>query len=153
MSQAGLLTYSRFMSFPFRPTKQWMQHVMKRIKEFTAAGLSGTLTPFPFHPVGRLANRAPEQRQRYTFSFFRASVLAVFILKFPDFTIRKTIKKLIIIRLLIQFTKTKRPKVSQNKKHVCNRIKSGLRKGQALCHKPKENLSPNSKLKFNGFSL
>ena len=71
MSQAGLLTYSRFMSFPFRPTKQWMQHVMKRIKEFTAAGLSGTLTPFPFHPVGRLANRAPEQRQRYTFSFFR----------------------------------------------------------------------------------
>ena len=43
MSQAGLLTYSRFMSFPFRPTKQWMQYVMKRIKEFTAAGLSGTL--------------------------------------------------------------------------------------------------------------
>lgn len=32
MSQAGLLTYSRFMSFPFRPTKQWMQYVMKRIK-------------------------------------------------------------------------------------------------------------------------
>ena len=27
---AGLLTYSRFMSFPFRPTKQWMQYVMKR---------------------------------------------------------------------------------------------------------------------------
>lgn len=99
MSQAGLLTYSRFMSFPFRPTKQWMQHVMKRIKEFTAAGLSGTLTPFPFHPVGRLANRAPEQRQRYTFSFFRASVLSVFILKFPDFTIHKIIKILIIIRL------------------------------------------------------
>ena len=61
MSQAGLLTYSRFMSFPFRPTKQWMQYVMRRIKEFTAAGLSGTLTPFPFHFVGRLANRAPEQ--------------------------------------------------------------------------------------------
>ena len=61
MSQAGLLTYARFMSFPFRPTKQWMQYVMKRIKEFTAAGLSGTLTPFPFHSVGRLANRAPEQ--------------------------------------------------------------------------------------------
>ena len=53
MSQAGLLTYSRFMSFPFRPTKQWMQYVMKRIKEFTAAGLSGTLTPFPFHPAAR----------------------------------------------------------------------------------------------------
>ena len=85
MSQAGLLTYSRFMSFPFRPTKQWMQYVMKRIKEFTAAGLSGTLTPFLFtlsadRQTGHLNND-----KGTPFPFFRARVFCGFYSKVFQF--------------------------------------------------------------------
>ena len=59
---AGLLTGSRSEAFPI-PKDQWPRY-SERLRSFTAAGLFGTCTRFPFHSPPRMGSWKPNPGQR-----------------------------------------------------------------------------------------
>ena len=71
---AGLLTHSAPRGLPARDG-QWLHVVSESCWSFTAAGLSGICTRFPFHPSGRMGRAGTESAAKVTINPYLQSDL------------------------------------------------------------------------------